>query len=100
MAVSELFTMIFKIGFVGGLAAASSAARGRIDRGWGPASDGTGGPSPDQMIEKTAKTLRTHCEHIAKTLRPHCENIAKTLRKYCENIALVFANYLRALRFI
>ena len=23
-----------------------------FDRGWGPASDGTGGPSPDQMIEK------------------------------------------------
>ena len=43
-------------GFVGGAAASASGLRRRrglaFDRGWGPASDGTGGPSPDQMIEK------------------------------------------------
>ena len=69
---------------------ASSAARRWLrvafDRGWGPASDGTGAPSPDQMIEKIVKTSRTYCENIANILRKHCENIAKILRKHCENI--------------
>ena len=66
-----------------------------FDRGWGPASDGTGGPSPDQMIEKFEPAPRRTPTRLAKTKsagRRDSENIfGRKIRSVSQMIDLVVA---------